>query len=77
MEPGRTYHCHVKGRVIEVRVLESISPEFLPAPLDENDIMLEAWVELPRPTGGTLLRSKIGPLRPPDVPHIPADDDLS
>jgi len=75
LEVGRTYRYHVKGRVVELRVLEAGSPALAPARIDESDIMLEPWVELPRPTGGVCLHVKPGKLPPPDIPDIPKDDE--
>lgn len=75
LEPGRTYRCQVKGRMVELRVHEAIPPELLPAPLDESDIMLDAWVEFPQPTGGKRVRGKPGTLPRPDVPEIPTDEE--
>lgn len=75
LEPGRTYRCRVKGRMIELHVQEAIPLELLPAPLAESDIMLDAWVELPQPTGGKRVRGKPGKLPLPDVPEIPKDDE--
>lgn len=75
LEPGRTYRCRIKGRMIELRVHEVIPSEFLPAPLEDSDIMLDAWVELPQPSGGKRVRGKPGKLPLPDVPEIPSDED--
>ena len=77
LEPGRTYRCRVKGRTIEVRVVEEIPSALMPAPLDESDIMLDAWVELPPPTGGVIVRATAGKLPPPDIPPIPQDEEPS
>lgn len=76
MEPGKTYRCRFKGKVIELRMVDTIRPEFLPAPLVESDIMLDAWVELPHPASGTRVRCKPGKLPLPDVPEIPTDDEV-
>jgi hypothetical protein len=77
LEPGRTYHCRVKDRMVELRVREAIPPELLPAPLNESDIMimLDPWVEFPPPAGGKRVRAKPGKLPLPDVPEIPKDDE--
>lgn len=75
LEPGRTYRCLVNGKRVELRVQEQISAELLPAPLNEAEVMLEPWVELPVPTGGKRLRGKPGQLPPPDVPKIPDEDE--
>ena len=47
LEPGRTYRYEVNGRQVKVRMLEELPAAMLPAPLNESDIMLDAWVELP------------------------------
>jgi hypothetical protein len=75
LEAGKTYRCQVKGHWVEVRVLPTVPPELLPAPLDEADIMLDPWVELPRPQGSFRVQSKLGKPPLPDVPFIPADED--
>jgi hypothetical protein len=77
LEPGQTYRCRVKGRIVELHVREAIPPELLPAPLVESDIMLDAWVELPQPTGGRRVRGKPGKLPLPDAPEIPTDEENS
>jgi hypothetical protein len=77
LEVGRTYRCHVKGRVVELRVLEAGPASMAPAPIDESDIMLDPWVDLPRPAGGVCLHVKPGKLPRPDVPDIPRDDEGS
>jgi hypothetical protein len=76
LEAGRTYRCQVKGRIVEVRVLDDIPPELMPAPLVESDIMLEPWVELPLLEPTFRVQAKLGELPPPDVPDIPAEDEV-
>jgi len=72
LEPGRVYRCHVKGKCIEVRVLEA--GEALPsARYDESDVMLDPWVELPRPTPLFSVSGEFGPTPLPDVSEIPGD----
>jgi hypothetical protein len=75
MEPGKTYRCRFKGALIELRMVGAIPPDYLPAPLVESDIMLDAWVELPYPTFGTRVHCKPGKLPLPDVPEIPMDEE--
>ncbi len=41
--------------------------------LDESDIMLDPWVELPTPSGGIIVVARPGELPPPDLPEIPPD----
>src|SRR5262249_48138196 len=74
LEPGRTYRCQVKGRWIELRVLEpvAIQPS---SRYDESDVMLDPWVEFPLPEPGFTVIGEFGPLPPPDVPEIPTDED--
>ncbi len=74
LEAGRVYHCEVKGRKVEVRVLEEVPASMLPAPLVESDIMLDPWVEFPLPLGTFKVMAKLGTL-PPDVPGIPAEEE--
>jgi hypothetical protein len=73
LEAGRVYRCEVKGRKVEVRVLEEVSPSMLPTPLIETDIMLDPWVEFPLPSGTFEILATPGPL-PLDVPVIPAEE---
>ena len=77
LEPGRIYRYQVKGRQIELRVLEEVPRELLPAPLVESDIMLDPWVELPAPSGGKRLLARPGKMPPPDMPRIPRDEEES
>jgi hypothetical protein len=73
LEPGRVYSCQVKGHWIELRVLPpGVDPK---STVDESDIMLDPWVELPRPRSGIYVRAKRGTLPLPDVPEIPPDED--
>jgi hypothetical protein len=73
LEPGRVYSCQVKGHWVELRVLElGKDPKSL---IDESDIMLDPWVELPRPTPTMRVVGRYGPLPPPHIPEIPRDED--
>ncbi len=72
LEAGRVYRCEVKGRKVEVRVLEEVPASMLPAPLVESDIMLDPWVEFPLPAGTFKVMAKLGAL-PHDVPEIPEE----
>jgi hypothetical protein len=74
LEAGRVYRCEVKGRKVEVRVLEEVSAALLPAPLAESDIRLEPWVEFPLPSGTFNVLAKLGPLLSPEIPEIPAEE---
>ncbi|HTU91641.1 MAG TPA: hypothetical protein VMF69_16275 [Gemmataceae bacterium] len=73
MEPGRTYRCKAQGKVFELRVL-AIPEELAPAPLVEEDFMLDAWVELPEPSEGFVTISHLGEPELPDPPIIPDED---
>jgi hypothetical protein len=74
LEPGRTYRCQVKGRLVEVKMLDTPSA-LLPDPLVESDIMLDPWVELPGPEAsrGVVVSSRIGEPDLPDPPDIPRE----
>jgi len=74
LEPGRTYHCHVKGHWVTLRVAEGgqLQPS---AGFDEADVMLDPWVDFPRPGPGIRLHARPGKLPLPDVPEIPRDED--
>ena len=73
LEAGRVYRCEVKGRKVEVRVLEDVLASMLPAPLIEADVTLDPWVEFPLPSGTFKISATLGAL-PLDVPIIPAED---
>ena len=72
LEPGKTYRCQVKGRWVELRVLEA-SPAGLTKPFSQADVMLDPWVELPGPTLAVSRQAKIGQPPPFDIPDIPED----
>ena len=69
---GQTYHCQVHGRQIEVRVLTK-SPS---SGLSEDDVMLDAWTELPEPQPMKRGRVRRGVLPPPSVPDIPEEGEM-
>ena len=73
LEAGRVYRCEVKGRQVEVRVLEEVPASMLPAPLVEADVMLDPWVEFPLPSGTFKVLAKLDAL-PPDVPGMPPEE---
>lgn len=63
LEVGRTYRCEVQGYLVELRVFDrAAKPEAPPVP--ESDIMLDAWTELPSPTGGVRVQARPGTLPP-------------
>jgi hypothetical protein len=71
LEPGRGYSCQVKGYWVELRVLPpGVDPKSV---VDESDIMLDPWVELPEPTPTMTVVGEYGPLPPPDIPEMPTD----
>jgi hypothetical protein len=74
LEAGRVYRCWVKDKWVELRVL---GPDEVPpvSIYDESDVMLDPWIEFPRPTSGITVRAEWGSLRFPDVPEIPDDWD--
>jgi hypothetical protein len=74
LEAGRVYRCRVKGNWVELRVLGPAQVPGMPV-YDESDVMLDPWVELPRPTSGVRLQGKPGSLPLPDAPELRGDDD--
>jgi hypothetical protein len=73
LEPGRVYHCQVKGHWITLHVLEQGQP--VPsAVFDESDVMLDPWVDFPQPLPAFTVRGEFGPMSLPDVPEIPGED---
>ncbi len=60
---------------IKVRLvsLDEFLSHMAPAALDESDIMLDPWVELPPPSVGIIVVAQPGELPPPDIPEIPQD----
>src|SRR5262245_15196503 len=88
LEPG-TYRCELPEQEIVVEVRPRKAPDAdqslggqskltteEPATIDESCIMLDPWVELPtpKPIGRVVGRSAPMPL--PDIPEIPAEDEL-
>ncbi len=72
LKPGKTYHCQVNGRVVELRILDK-SPPDLAKPYSEDDVMLDPWVELPGPSMSVKVIAKPGAQLPFDIPSIPED----
>jgi len=72
LEPGKTYHCQVKGRWVELRVLEA-SPAKLAKTFLQEDVMLDPWLELPGPQATAARQATAGKPLPFDVPVIPGD----
>jgi hypothetical protein len=74
LETGRTYRCRVKEFWVELRVLgPATEPPATMIP--ELDLRLDAWTELPEPSGGRIVSLRRGPPDLPDIPHIPPDGD--
>jgi hypothetical protein len=73
LEAGQVYRCQVKGRWIELRVLDQVG--LCPARLDESDVMLDPWAEFPVPASGIAVVGEFGPFPTPDIPEIPRDED--
>ncbi len=74
LEAGRIYRCEVNGRKVEVRVLEDAAALIRPAPLAENDIMLDPWIELPLPPA-TFNGFATPGILPFDIPEIPTEEE--
>jgi hypothetical protein len=75
LEAGQVYRCQVKGRWVELRVLELV--EVGPSRCDVSDVMLDPWAEFPLPPSSITVVGELGPLPPPDVPEIPADEEAT
>ncbi len=76
LEPGHVYSCQVKGHWVELRVLPS-GERPKPALIDESDVMLDPWVQLPRPAPAFRVLGQYGPPLQPYIPEIPSDEDES
>jgi hypothetical protein len=74
LEVGQVYRCQVKGRWIELRVLDAV--ESRSSPCDASDVRIDPWVEFPLSAAGVTVVGEVGSLPPPDVPEIPADGDV-
>ncbi len=81
LEVGRTYHCEVRGRQVELRVLPvppairsvaSGSTEI--GGLSEEDIRLDPWCDLPPPRPLSYVVAQAVPHLPFDIPEIPSDE---
>jgi hypothetical protein len=88
LEPG-TYHCELPEQeiVVQVRPRKAADatrgsegrPELKttePVTIDESCIMLEPWVELPTPKPIGRVVARLAPPPPPDIPEIPAEDEM-
>jgi hypothetical protein len=72
LEPGKTYRCQVKGRWVELRVLDG-SPAGLAKPYSPAEVMLDSCLELPGPTVAATVQARPGKPIPFDAPDIPED----
>jgi hypothetical protein len=70
LRAGQTYRCQVNGFMVELHVT-AIEPA---SALREEDIMLEPWVELPKPPPSGYVVSKLVPAKLPDPIDIPEED---
>ena len=73
LETGQVYRCHVNGRWVELRVLDP-APPLLSGRFDESDVMLDPWVELPRPPVVASVQGRFAPAPPIHIPEIPEDE---
>ena len=76
LEEGQLYRCQVKGHWVELRVLGPAEVRSAPD-IDESEIMLDSWVELPQPSPIACVKGTYGPLPLPDPFEIPTDGDES
>ncbi len=76
LEAGQTYHCEVRGHQVELRVLAgpAIDRRDESTVLSENDVMLDGWCELPRPSVIRRVVAKRVDQLPFDIPHIPPEE---
>jgi hypothetical protein len=74
LETGRTYRCRVKEFWVELRVLGPATEPGATMNL-EADVPMDAWTELPAPSGGRTVTLRKGPPDLPDPPDIPAEED--
>ena len=72
LEVGKTYHCEVHGRYVELRVLAK--PETTTG-LSEDDVMLDPWCELSSPKAVRTVSARRVEQLPYDIPEIPTSED--
>ena len=58
---------------VTVQLIEELPFSMMPGLLDESDVMLDPWVELPAPSSDIVVFAKPGALPAPDLPEIPAN----
>jgi hypothetical protein len=83
-DPGHVYRCEEQGETVEVRVVPEgersaagavPSRRLLTKELCEEDIMLDAWCELPGPKSTTRVRVRPRGSLQPDRIDFPPDGD--
>ena len=81
LEAGRTYHCEVRGRNVELRVFpmspDAPSEDIDPASgggLRPEDVMLDPWCEFPLPPPLSRVIPQSVASLPFDIPEIPLDE---
>ena len=67
LRPGRVYQCQVGRFRVEVRVDET-EPQLVPAPVNDSDIMLDPWTDLPAPRSTAIVQAEPHPPLIPDHP---------
>jgi hypothetical protein len=88
LEPG-TYRCELPEHEVVVQVWPRKTPDAArsteerselqsaePVTIDESCIMLDPWVELPTPKPIGRVVGRLAPPPPPDIPEIPAEDEM-
>jgi hypothetical protein len=73
LEPGQVYSCQVKGYWVELRVLPP-GEDPKSSLIEESEIMLDPWVQLPRPAPTFRVLGRYGPPPRPHIPEIPSDE---
>jgi hypothetical protein len=74
LEPGHVDNRQVKGQWVELRVLP-LGEDRKTSLVNDSDVMLDSWVELPRPTPLLSVVGEFGPLPPSHIREIPRDED--
>ena len=77
LEAGQTYRCEVRGHHVELRVLTAQALRDESTGLIESDVMLDPWCELPKPPAVGRITSRRVERLPFDIPHIPAEGDVT
>jgi hypothetical protein len=73
---GHSYRCEVQGKLVELRVVDQVPATA--SRIDESDVMLDPWVELPPPQADLRICVRVRPdaRLPVDVPEIPQYEEL-